>query len=98
MPLDRLNRLRCLGSKVNRLPLLLAQALGDAFPEDAAQRVLTLSTEAPGGAPQEARVATKVTLDPLLLSGSLAMTAQATQLLPLRGFDGHILARQGRSL
>lgn len=32
-------------------------------------------------------------LDPLLLSGSLALTTQAVQLLPLRGFDGHLLAR-----
>ena len=46
-------------NKVNRLPLLLAQALGDSFPEDAAQTVLTLSA---GAAPAEARVPTKVTL------------------------------------
>ena len=32
-------------------------------------------------------------VDPLLLSGSLALTTQAVQLLPLRGFDGHLLAR-----
>ncbi|CAK9047744.1 Probable zinc metalloprotease EGY1 [Durusdinium trenchii] len=74
--------------EVTRLPLLLAQALGDSFPDDAVRTVLSLSSgEAAASAPA------KVTVDPLLLSGSLALTSQAVQLLPLRGCDGHLLAR-----
>jgi len=74
--------------EVTRLPLLLAQLLGDSFPSDAAQTVLGLgSGEAAPSAPA------RVTLDPLLLSGSLALTSQAVRLLPLRGLDGHLLAR-----
>eukprot|EP00419_Tripos_fusus_P009323 CAMPEP_0172666752 /NCGR_PEP_ID=MMETSP1074-20121228/8002_1 /TAXON_ID=2916 /ORGANISM="Ceratium fusus, Strain PA161109" /LENGTH=216 /DNA_ID=CAMNT_0013483173 /DNA_START=89 /DNA_END=737 /DNA_ORIENTATION=- len=74
--------------EVTRLPLLLAQALGDSFPADGAQTVLSLSggQAAPSAPPM-------VPLDPFLLSGSLALTTQAVQLLPLRGLDGYRLAR-----
>ncbi|CAE7318848.1 EGY1 [Symbiodinium natans] len=74
--------------EVTRLPLFLAQLLGDSFPADAAETVLGLgSGEAAPSAPA------RVPLDPLLFSGSLALTAQAVRLLPLRGLDGHLLAR-----
>ncbi|CAE7375778.1 EGY1 [Symbiodinium pilosum] len=77
-----------LKAEVTRLPLFLAQLLGDSFPADAAQTVLGLgSGEA---APSQPAL---VPLDPLLFSGSLALTLQAVRLLPLRGLDGHLLAR-----
>ncbi|CAE7265732.1 ANKRD19P [Symbiodinium sp. CCMP2592] len=73
---------------VTRLPLLLAQLLGDSFPADAAQTVLGL-----GSGEAAPSVPARVPLDPLLFSGCLALTTQAVRLLPLRGLDGHLLAR-----
>lgn len=76
--------------EVTRLPLLLAQSLGDSFPADSNLQVLGLKS----GEPASSLVSSNlVPLDPLIFSGSLGLTMQAIQLLPLKGLDGHILAR-----
>jgi len=74
--------------EVTRLPLLLAQSLGDAFPADGNLSVIGLK----GGDPMPS-VNSLVPVDPLIFAGSLGLTTQALQLLPLKGLDGHILAR-----
>eukprot|EP00929_Paragymnodinium_shiwhaense_P117030 TRINITY_DN8713_c0_g1_i1.p1 TRINITY_DN8713_c0_g1~~TRINITY_DN8713_c0_g1_i1.p1 ORF type:complete len:757 (+),score=180.29 TRINITY_DN8713_c0_g1_i1:43-2313(+) len=71
------------------LPLIVLQAIGGSYPEDTQLKVIGL-----GDAVATSQGAAGfVGVDPLLLAGGLALTSQALGLLPLRGLDGHILAR-----
>lgn len=79
---------------VTRLPLLLVKAIGRSFPVDPSFTFLSLRSASQGTDPGVDDVIEKlVPLDPFLFAGALALTTQAVQLLPLRGFDGFTLMR-----
>lgn len=65
-----------------RLPLFLVHALSGSYP-GFGELSLGYSSEA----------ANLLAVDPWLFGGALGLTAQAIALLPLRGLDGHTLAR-----
>lgn len=74
--------------EVQRLPFLLARHLNLQWPVDNTFTVVSLQSAALAKAADD-----MASVNPLLFAGGVALTAQAIQLLPLRGLDGGILAR-----